>query len=162
MPSALCASCGAGGQAAAAKGHRGFRGRRDGVLGARSRGQRQPNKRQPVLSGRARPAARGSTRTPAHPRTRHAHTHGSTHSSRHVTWSLSFPSLPCSQPRPLLVRLRLDKCQRVTLLSSRQIPNPKSSTLFLLAHARLAWVWSGRAGSRLRPRACACGRYCTP
>ena len=130
MPSALCASCGAGGQAAAAKGHRGFRGRRDGVLGARSRGQRQPNKRQPVLSGRARPAARGSTRTPAHPRTRHAHTHGSTRSSRHVTWSLSFPSLPCSQPRPLWVRLRLDKCQslcqRVTLLSSRQIPKPKS------------------------------------
>ena len=69
-------------------------------------------------------------RTPAHPRTRHAHTHGSTRSSRHVTWSLSFPSLPCSQPRPLLVRLRLDKfqslCQRVTLLSSRQIPKPKS------------------------------------
>ena len=29
--------------------------------------------------------------------------------------------LPCSQPRPLLVRLRLHRCQRVMLLSSRQI-----------------------------------------
>ena len=102
MPSALCASCGAGGQAAAAKGNRGFRGRRDGVFGARSRGQRQPDYRQPVLSERASTAARGSTRTPALPRTRHAHTHATTHSSRHVTSSLSFPSPTLSSCRHLL------------------------------------------------------------